>query len=97
MKLDKNDYLNIIKEIINKGEYEGTVEYEKGDEVLFVDYHLSLSGDFDSDGQWRCYNFTVFIGEVVCNSHDEDNLEHDFDENKLPFEDSDFDNFGYLH
>ena len=97
MKLDKNNYLNIACEILKKNEREGMVEYEKGDEVLFVDYSLDLYGDFDSDSQWVCYQFYVNIGEVVCSSMEEDNLEHDFDESKLHFVEADFYNFGFLH
>ena len=94
MKLDKNDYENIAIAIIKKGEYDGTVEYEKDDETLFVDYSLKLSGYFDCEGQWICEMHIVFIREVTCSSRDVDNLEHNFDEKKLAFNDSDFDNFG---
>ena len=95
MKLNENDYSNIALEIIKSGEYDGTVEYEKDGETLFVDYSLTLSGDFDCEGQWICDFHIVSILEVTCSSRDEDNLEHDFDESKLVFDDSDFDNFGY--
>ena len=60
-----------------------------------MDYSLKLSGYFDCEGQWICEMHILSIGEVTCSSRDEDNLEHDFDENKLTFDDSDFDNFGY--
>ena len=95
MKLNKDDYMNIAIAIIKKDEYDGTVEYEKGDETLFIDYSLNLNGDFDEDSQWVCDSFSITIGEVTCNSMDEDNLEHDFDESKLYFEEADFYNFGY--
>ena len=95
MKLEKDDYMNIAIAIIKKGEYDGTVEYEKGEETLFVDYSLRLYGDFNEDSQWECNDFYVNIGEVTCCTKDEDNLEHDFDENKLHYEEADFYNFGY--
>jgi hypothetical protein len=71
------------------------VEYEKGEETLFVDYSLNLNGDFNEDSQWECNDFYVTIGEVTCCTKDEDNLEHDFDKDKLHFEEADFYNFGY--
>ena len=94
MRLNEIDYENIWWQIIKSGEYDGTCEYEKDDEVLSIDYSLTLAGYFDCDGQWRCEQHTVIFGKVTCSSRDVDNLEHNFDEKKLAFNDSDFDNFG---
>ena len=87
MKLNENDYENIIKMIVNDGEViDGTMEYRKDGEVLSFIYTLMIDGFYESGTHaYICesVDFEIDDDSIECFNADGDDVEHDFDVNKV--------------
>lgn len=85
MILTMNDY-NEISSMIEEGN--GTVEYEKDGEILYVDYNYEIDGYVENDyfngtGAFVETSFDFYINEVECYNEDGEAAESNFDEYTL--------------
>lgn len=90
MKLTKEDYLSLSCEIINNETKDGEIFYEKDGETLHFSYHITLWMYDSGYGYGQCDDFRISYEDIDCYNDDEEEVKHDFDEDKMEFTNEDF-------
>lgn len=89
MTLTLNDYYVMQSQMTTDG---GSIEYEKDGNLLFFDYEVEVEGYTEDDytcgygngtGAYICTDANVKISEVHCYNSEGEEIESNFDENKL--------------